>query len=251
MARIMSVHSFRGGTGKSNITANVAFLLALQGRSVAVVDTDIQSPGIHVLFGLAGAEITASLNDYLWHGRDIVETARDMTPNLSVNVEGQLFLVPSSTKQSQIARVLREGYDAERLTQGLRDLVDGLELDVLMIDTHPGLNEETLLSLIISNTLVIVMRPDKQDYEGTGITMEVARQLEVPYSKIVVNKAPPNLEPEAIAIKVKQTYQCDVAAVLPYCEEMLNLASEGIFSVQYPDHWLTALFRQIAEKVEG
>lgn len=250
MASIISVHSFRGGTGKSNITANIAFLLALRGRSVAVIDTDIQSPGIHVLFGLSGANITISLNDYLWHGRDITETALDVTPSLGADFEGRLLLVPSSTKQTQIARVLREGYDAERLTQGLRDLVDGLQLDILMIDTHPGLNEETLLSLIISHMLIIVMRPDNQDYEGTGITMAVARQLQVPCSTIVVNKAPPNLEPEAMAIKVKETYGCDVAAVLPYCPEMLTLASGGIFSHHYPDHHLTALFRQIAEKIE-
>lgn len=251
MARIISVHSFRGGTGKSNITANVAFILALNGHSVGVIDTDIQSPGIHILFGLEGAEISTSLNDYLWHGRDITDTTLDVTPNPAAQAGGQLYLIPSSTEPGQIARVLREGYNAERLTRGLRALVDGLELDFLMIDTHPGLNEETLLSLIISHMLVIIMRPDKQDYEGTGITMQVARQLEVPHATIVVNKAPPNLEPEAIAIKVKQTYGCEVAAVLPHCQEMLALASEGLFSIHFPDHPLTALFKQIAAKLEG
>ena len=52
MAKVVSFHSFRGGTGKSNMSANVAALLALDGRRVGVVDADIQSPGIHVLFGL-------------------------------------------------------------------------------------------------------------------------------------------------------------------------------------------------------
>ena len=51
MGRIMSVHSFRGGTGKSNTTANLAAFLALRGLRIGVVDTDIMSPGIHVLFG--------------------------------------------------------------------------------------------------------------------------------------------------------------------------------------------------------
>lgn len=63
MATIVSIHSFRGGTGKSNMTANLATLLAASGRRVAVIDTDIQSPGIHVLFGLAGDVVAASLND--------------------------------------------------------------------------------------------------------------------------------------------------------------------------------------------
>ena len=50
MAQIISIHSFRGGTGKSNTTANIATIFAIDGRRVGVVDTDIQSPGIHVLF---------------------------------------------------------------------------------------------------------------------------------------------------------------------------------------------------------
>ena len=54
---IVSVHSYRGGTGKSNTTANLAALLALNGRRVGVVDTDIQSPGIHILFGLTEGDV--------------------------------------------------------------------------------------------------------------------------------------------------------------------------------------------------
>jgi MinD-like ATPase involved in chromosome partitioning or flagellar assembly len=249
MAKIISVHSFRGGTGKSNTTANVATLLAMEGRRVGVIDTDIQSPGIHILFGLNGEEITTSLNDYLWHGRDIKETALDVTPNLNANLKGRLFLIPSSIQPGEIARVLREGYNAQKLTLGFRNLLDALTLDVLLIDTHPGLNEETLLSIVISHTVAIVMRPDKQDYEGTGITVKVARQLKVPHMMLIVNKTPPALEPEAVRIKVEQTYGCEVAAVLPHSDEMMNLASEGIFSLRYPDHSITTLYKQVAAKL--
>ena len=41
MAKIVSIHSFRGGTGKSNITANVAAQIAMQGHRVGVIDTDM------------------------------------------------------------------------------------------------------------------------------------------------------------------------------------------------------------------
>ena len=66
MAAILSVHSFRGGTGKSNTTASLAVVYARRGLKVGVIDTDIQSPGIHVVFGIAGDEVTASLNDFLF-----------------------------------------------------------------------------------------------------------------------------------------------------------------------------------------
>jgi septum site-determining protein MinD len=247
MAMIVSIHSFRGGTGKSNTTANLATLLAVEGRRVGVIDTDIQSPGIHVLFGLAGDQIVASLNDFLWRGRAIEDAARDVTPNLGDAASpGRVFLIPSSIKPGEITRVLREGYDAQRLTQGLRRLVTELRLDVLLIDTHPGLNEETLLSLVISHVLLIVLRPDQQDYEGTGVTVKVAQELEVPRMMLVVNKTPPILDPEAVRRKVEEAYACRVAAVLPHADEMMNLASEGIFVVRYPAHPMTSLYKQVA-----
>jgi septum site-determining protein MinD len=243
LATIVSIHSFRGGTGKSNTTANLATVLAHSGRRVGVIDTDIQSPGIHVLFGLSGEEITASLNDFLWHGRPIEEAAHDVTPN---GAGGKLFLIPSSIKPGEIARVLREGYDAQRLTHGLRQLVDELDLDFLLIDTHPGLNEETLLSLVLSHALLIIMRPDKQDYEGTGITIKVAQGLEVPRLLIVVNKTPPILEAAAVKANVERAYGCEVAAVLAHTDEMMNLASEDVFVARYPDHPLSEQYRNIA-----
>jgi MinD-like ATPase involved in chromosome partitioning or flagellar assembly len=66
MAKIISIHSFRGGTGKSNSTANIASLLASDGLRVGIVDTDIQSPGIHVVFGMNEDDMQYSLNDNLW-----------------------------------------------------------------------------------------------------------------------------------------------------------------------------------------
>ncbi|MFO7169148.1 MAG: MinD/ParA family protein [Chloroflexota bacterium] len=249
MAKIISIHSFRGGTGKSNATANLAALLAASGRRVGVIDTDIQAPGIHVLFGLAGDQITATLNDYLWHGRDITEAAQDVTASLGAPISGRLFFIPSSARPGEISRVLREGYDAQRLTHGLRRLVTELQLDVLLIDTHPGLNAETLLSLVISHALVIVMRPDQQDYEGTGITVKIAQSLEVPRMLLVVNKTPPALDAEVVKARVEQAYGCAVGAVLPHSDEMMTLASGGIFALRYPDHPMTGLYRQVAEQL--
>jgi MinD-like ATPase involved in chromosome partitioning or flagellar assembly len=179
MSKIISVHSFRGGTGKSNSSANLTYLCALKGLRVGVVDTDIQSPGIHVLFGLDEQDMGKSLNDYLWGKCNIEETAHDVTASLGPEVKGKVFLVPSSIKAGEIARVLREGYDVGLLNDGFSALIEKLKLDLLVIDTHPGLNEETLLSIAMSDTLVLILRPDQQDYQGTSVTVEVARKLDV------------------------------------------------------------------------
>ncbi|OGO70790.1 MAG: CDP-3,6-dideoxy-D-glycero-L-glycero-4-hexulose-4-reductase [Chloroflexi bacterium RBG_19FT_COMBO_56_12] len=251
MSKILSIHSFRGGTGKSNTVANLATLLAAENRRVGVIDTDILSPGIHVLFGLDEGEMTYSLNDYLWGKCDITQAAYDVTPRLDASIPGRVFLIPSSIKAGEIARILREGYDVGLLNDGFHSLVDRLNLDLLIIDTHPGLNEETLLSIAISDMLVIVMRPDSQDYQGTGVTMEVARKLDVPHMALIVNKTPEVFDPGEVKARVEQTYHCEVIAVLPHSDEMMTLASSGIFALRYPDHPVTAAYRQVATRLMG
>ncbi len=185
MTRVVSIHSFRGGTGKSNTTANLSCMIARRGHRVGIVDTDIQSPGIHVLFGLDEQKVHRALNDYLWDRCPIEEAAYDVTPmpDRSAARSGSpspaIFVVPSSIKSAEIARVVREGYDISRLNDGIRELAEKLRLDFVMIDTHPGVNEETLLSIAMSDILVLVLRPDQQDYLGTAVTVDLARRLDV------------------------------------------------------------------------
>jgi septum site-determining protein MinD len=246
MPRILSVHSFRGGTGKSNLAANMAALLAAEGQRIGVVDTDIQSPGIHVIFGMRQEAMRRSLNDYLWGRCEIGDAAHDVTANLAGGLAGRVFLIPSSINPSDIARVMQEGYDVSLLNQGLRSLIRQLTLDALIIDTHPGLNEETLLSIAICDALAIVLRPDQQDYEGTSVAVSVARKLRVPHMLLVVNKTPAVFDAAEVKERVERTYRCEVAAVLPHSEELMVLSSVGVFALRYPDHPVTSLCRQVA-----
>jgi septum site-determining protein MinD len=243
MATIVSIHSFRGGTGKSNLTASLAMLVAGQGHRVAVVDTDVQSPGVHVLFGLDASSVHLALNDYLW-GRSAIEAAAH--PVALDAGSGALFVVPASLNTGEIARVLREGYDVSLLNDGFRDLIAALALDYLFIDTHPGLNEETLLSIAVSDQLFIVLRPDRQDYQGTGVTVEVARKLEVPALHLIVNKVPVSFDLAAVGRQVAETYGCPVAAVLPQSEEMMVLSSSDVFVRAYPHDPLTRSLQAVA-----
>ncbi len=249
MSKIVSSHSFRGGTGKSNTTANLAALIAGQGKRVGIIDTDIQSPGIHVIFGLDESKINRTLNDYLWGRCAIEETAYSLVLPPIAARGGQVFLIPSSAKTGEITRVLREGYDVGLLNDGFQELIARLQLDYLFIDTHPGLNEETLLSIAISDVLVLILRPDRQDFQGTAVTVEVARKLNVPRLLLIVNKALPTLDFAALREQVEATYHAPVVGVFAETNEMLELGSAGVFCLHYPHHPLTKELRKVAEKV--
>jgi septum site-determining protein MinD len=254
LAKIISTHSFRGGTGKSNTTANIAVLVAKAGYRVGVIDTDIQSPGIHVLFQLQESRVKHALNDYLWGKCEIQEAAYDVTAAAIGDVEPdqerpRIFLIPSSVNTGEISRVLREGYDVARLNDGFQRVVRELKLDYLFIDTHPGVNEETLLSIAISDTLLLVMRPDSQDFQGTAVTAELARRLEIPEMLIVVNKVPPGMDPAQLRQRVEELYQAEVAALLPMNYEIVRVASGGIFVNRFPEHPMTLALKQVAARL--
>ena len=249
MAKIVSVHSYRGGTGKSNLTANLAASLAAAGKRVAVVDTDIQSPGIHMLFGLEDTSGLRTLNDYLWERCRVEEAVVDVTPEAIAESHGRIWLVPSSLHAGEIAKVLREGYDVGLMNEGLQDLIEHLSLDYLLIDTHPGLNEETLLSIAISDVLVVLLRPDRQDFQGTAVTVEVARKLEVRQLVMVLNKVLPSVAARGFVEEVRRAYGAPIVGVLPEAPEMLELGSSGLFTLQFPHHPLSEEIRQVASRL--
>lgn len=254
MPKIISTHSFRGGTGKSNTTANLAVLLARAGHRVGVIDTDIQSPGIHVVFQFDQNRLTHSLNDYLWGKCQIEDAAYDLTEQSIGAVDAdadrpRLFLIPSSLSTGEIARILREGYDVALLNDGIQDLISRLRLDYLLIDTHPGVNEETLLSIAISDTLILILRPDSQDFQGTAVTVELARKLEIPELLVVVNKVPDGVDRDIIREQVADGYKAEVVALLPLNNEMSRLGSGGLFCNRFPEHPFTKGLHVIARRV--
>jgi len=97
--------------------------------------------------------------------------------------------------------------------------------------------------------LVLILRPDQQDYQGTAVTVDVARKLEVPKLLIVVNKAPQVLDFNQLKQRIEETYDAPVAGVLPHWDDMMVLASTGIFTIKYPNNPLTGVVEAIAHQV--
>ncbi len=255
MSKIVSIHSFRGGTGKSNTTANIAAQIAVKAKRVAVIDTDIQSPGIHVLFGLDEEKMGRTLNEFLRGECSIEEVAFNIGEHTG-DAEGRrklsgkdLWLIPSSINGREISKVLREGYDVNLLNKGLQTLRKSLDLDYLFIDTHPGLNDETLLSIAISDILLIILRPDQQDFQGTAVTVDIARSLDVPTLYLVVNKVLSRYDFKQIREQVTGAYGAPVAGVMPLSEDLVDMGSADIFSLRYPDHPWSKAIREVAEHV--
>jgi MinD-like ATPase involved in chromosome partitioning or flagellar assembly len=78
------------------------------------------------------------LNDYRKGACSINDAAYDVSGKLSLP-PGAIDLIPSRLNAEAIVKMLKEGFDFSRLSQGFSDLTKKLQLDLLLIDTHPAL----------------------------------------------------------------------------------------------------------------
>ncbi|MEW2417376.1 MinD/ParA family protein [Streptomyces sp. NPDC046866] len=240
MARTVVVHSHRGGTGKSSVLANLALLIAGAGRRVGVVDTDIQSPTLDLLFRLGPGP---SLADYLL-GRCEIEAAAQQ-----VRLPG-LYVVPARTGTAALREIMASGYDVGLLPEGFERLAAHHALDVLLLDTHAGLNNESVAAMASADVLVIMARADCIDLSGVEETIALAGRLPCRRT-LVLSMAPVGVDPDAAGRRAQEVYGAPLAGILPYVPEMAALYGERIFAEAHPDHPLVGEFRTIISALDA
>jgi len=132
----ISFHSYKGGTGKTNISGNLACYLASKGHKVGLVDTDVSGPGIHALFSLKTKKTL--VDNLLDKARleDIVYKPGD----------GELYIIPSDATEEDLVSYSKDPEKAKQKLQTLlRDFESRYDLDHIIFDCSPGLNRSSLL----------------------------------------------------------------------------------------------------------
>lgn len=239
MTRIIVVHSYRGGTGKSSVLANLALLIAGGGRRVGMIDTDIQSPTLDLLFRLGPGP---SLADYLLGRCEIEAAAQEVLPGLHV--------VPARTGTAALRELMATGYDVGLLPEGFDRLAVHHALDVLLLDTHAGLNNESVTAMASADVLMIMTRADRIDLLGVEETIALTGRLACRRT-LVMSMAPEGIDREAARRRAEEVYCTPLAGILPYVPEMAALYGERIFAEAHPDHPLVGEFRTIISALDA
>ena len=257
MTQFAFVHSYRGGSGKSTVAANVAALLAAQGQRVGLVDSNFQAPGVHHFFGLHA--LLPTLNDYL-QGRCAIQAAAheiSMQPapagkraaRAAVKKQGALYLVPASDPINRMAYIWARGFDMELLTKGYISLAKSLSLDLLIVDTDPGMDRQTYFALELADSFVMVMTPDEHDYRGAAATVQIAHLLEIPNIITVLNKVPEGMDSAPLKETIEQLCDWPIGLQLPFQNEMLTLAGKGLFVRQHPKHTISVQLQELGAQL--
>ena len=248
---LVGIHSYRGGSGKTTLAANLAVLAARAGSRVAVIDGDLQAPALHVALGVEPKRILHSISEFVQKQCEIHEVAIDLSRELGIEEPGRLWFLPSSTDAPVLTAILFDGYDVARLNEALLRLAADLELDFLVLDTHLGINRESLLSLAISDTVLVLLRPFGQDREGAAVIARMARKIGAPACWLVPSLVPGGSDADELGPELEQEIGASVAGVLPWCADFPDHECRGLFTAQDEDHPYKAGIERVFERLKA
>jgi MinD-like ATPase involved in chromosome partitioning or flagellar assembly len=172
MTHCIAIHSYKGGTGKTTIAANTAALLVKTGKKVALLDLDIYAPSLHNYFKITPKKW---INDFLDNNANIEETILDVTESIH-NKEGSLgkFFVGFSNPNRDAIFKFEISNGTEYWKKQFRKLVflreqmiTKMDMDYIIIDTSPGIRHWSINALSIADKLILTMKMDDLDIEGT------------------------------------------------------------------------------------
>ena len=200
-SRVITITSGKGGVGKTTTTANLGSALAMQGKKVCVVDSDI---GLRNLDAVLGLE-----NRIVYDLVDVVEGQCRLRQALIKDRRlPEMYLLPAAQTRDKNAV---NSAQMEQLCQQLRQ-----EFDFVVIDSPAGIEQGFRNAIVGADEIIIVANPEMasvRDADRIIGLVEAAGKLE---PRLVLNRLRPEM--------VKRGDMMDVADVL----EVLGIELLGI-----------------------
>ncbi|MGD1907813.1 MAG: MinD/ParA family protein [Leptolyngbyaceae cyanobacterium] len=254
MLRIIAFQACRHGTGCSHLVANLAVLLMQAGYRIGLLDTDPMGGGLRTLFNLENPP-TVNIPHYWWlkANPDNPQQLQSQTYPYSTTPPSQAGIyLPLETNPGEISQQLahlQTDYGVDTPSDALTHLSQAFKLDYLLLDTQPTLDDENLLSLALADTMVVLLQLDNYDFQRIAVLLGIIQKLEIQTTWLIPSQVLPMIDLEAITTKLTQTYQLPIGAILPLSEEMVGLASGGLFCLHYPQHDLTKVMMGLAQRL--
>lgn len=214
MGKIIGVVSLKGGVGKTSVTAALGDALAGFGKKVLLVDGNLSAPNLGLHFNIVNPEFS------LHHILDRTAKLDDAIHN----VYGTLDVIPASL------------FDKLKTSTPLKlkDRISFLKekYDVIIIDSSPALDDETLGVILASDEVLVVSTPDYPTLSNTLKAVRLAKQRGVPISGIILNKV--YKEDFELTLKdIEDVVEVPVMAVIPHDVRVLKALSEFVPQTKY------------------
>jgi len=270
--RTMAFHSYKGGTGKTTLIANLAALHANQGRRVCLLDFDLYAPSLGMYFRKKPAVF---LNNLLrgdldqQNGKvDVASVVTDVSSELGL--KGQLLIGFASANKEDISEIEFQ-HDQKWQLKAIKrfqsfknQLFEDYDLDCLLLDTSPGIRYWSINALAMANMLFLIMKTSDMDIEGTKRMVNDIYDVLMKYGKskhfIILNKIPDSQNAHGIwsdttelawAEELQKDIGTQVVASVPcFCDIQFS-KHEFLYSIKNSEHPFSKKVVELAKRMEA
>jgi chromosome partitioning protein len=179
LVKTIAFHSYKGGTGKTTIAANLSTLLVSKGFNVLLIDMDVYAPSLHVYFN---SKPEKWMNNYLLDDLEFSDVIYDFTNVIqefysstspSYKKKGKFNIVFSNPKKEEITSLDFQNRDSSK-SQMLKKMLylkektnSDISYDYIILDTSPGIRPWSINALAIADIIILSLKMDHIDIEGT------------------------------------------------------------------------------------
>lgn len=232
----VTFYSYKGGVGRTMALANVAAMLAKEGRRVLLIDFDLEAPGLDAFEGLGCAKghsgVVEYVAEYLATGKapPIASFVRECVP-ASTHLRGKLWLMPSGKKDQQYnrdrARInwadLYDKYDGERFIENWKaDIEKTYAPDYVLIDSRTGLTDVGgICTLHLPQLVVLLYALNDQNIHGiAGVARAIskAENTRPPQLLTVASPVPPMPKEKSGLLQERLDLAEKELGVKPHCQ---------------------------------
>jgi MinD-like ATPase involved in chromosome partitioning or flagellar assembly len=255
MSKIIAVHSYKGGTGKTLFSVNLAATFAKNGKKVAIFDLDFRAPSLFAILKADNTEFW--FNDYLNNTCDIDNVLVDLSGKVPGNGKFYVSLANPSTEAIRDMSSKDRKWEMRALGRllALREtLIKDKNFDYLIFDTSPGLQYSSINAIVAADFVVVATTGDRSDVDGTKRMLAELYNLFEKKTGLVLNKvldATATARKAEIQSKVKESYHVPMLGIVPCFCEILRAEGNLIFVQDKPDHPFSKILAEMAKKIEN
>jgi septum site-determining protein MinD len=254
LGKIIAVHSYKGGTGKTLLSINLAATFVKQGKKICLLDLDFRAPSLATLLNVTKSDYW--LNDYLNGTCEIGKVLIDSSDR--IHNGGKFFIGLANPTTEAIRDMSAKDRKWEmralgRLLALRNSLLNDKGFDYLIMDTSPGLQYSSINAIVSADLVIVATTFDRSDVDGTRRMLRELYDLFEKKTEIVLNKvlnASSSLMKENVQTKIKDVYQAPLLGVIPCFCDVLRAEGNTIFVQEKPEHPFTKILDGIASEID-
>lgn len=238
MGEAIVVTSGKGGVGKTTTSANIGTALALLGKKVCLVDTDIGLRNLDVVMGLE--------NRIIYDLVDVAEGRCRLSQALVKDKRfDELYMLPAAQTKD------KDAVKPEQVRTMILELKQ--EHDYVIIDCPAGIEHGFRNAIAGADRAIVVTTPENAAVRDADRVIGLLEGEKIP-SKLVINRIRQSMVKNGEMLDIDEICQVlavDLLGIVPDDEKVISAANSGEPTVMNPASRAAIAYRNIARRILG